>query len=90
MVYSRNGDCPSTHPYRIPRISYLIQHDNPDNVVANPLIVSAGVNEWHQYSSIHADYLSANQTVFIRRLIELCLHSQPDNATPETLPDEYG
>ncbi len=90
MVYSRNGDCPSTHPYRIPRISYLIQHDNPDNVVANPLMVSAGTDEWHPYSSMHADYLSANQRVFNERLIGLCLRSQPDKATPETLPDKCG
>jgi uncharacterized protein DUF1996 len=90
MVYSRNGDCPRTHPYRIPHISYLIQHDNPDNVVANPLMVSAGVNEWHPYSSMHADYLSANQPVFNRKLIGLCLRSQPDNATADTLPDKCG
>jgi Domain of unknown function (DUF1996) len=43
-VMSKNGVCPRSHPYRIPRISYLVQHDNADGRVAKPLRVSAGMN----------------------------------------------
>jgi hypothetical protein len=38
-VESRNGVCPSTHPYRIPKIAYFIMH--PEGGVTNPLQVSA-------------------------------------------------
>ena len=32
----------------------------------NPLQVSAGVDEWHRYTSMHADYLFAAQDQFHR------------------------
>jgi hypothetical protein len=52
-VYSNaRGECPSTHPYRIPRINYLIRHPNTDRVVSNPLRVSAGVDSWENYTFI--------------------------------------
>jgi hypothetical protein len=77
-VYSRNGVCPSTHRYRIPRISYLVMHDNADGVVPNPLRVSAGVNAWEGYAFMHADYFAANQPVFNNELLDLCLRDAPD------------
>ena len=80
-VYSRNGVCPSTHPYRIPRINYLIMHDNADGVVPNPLRVSAGVNAWEGYTFMHADYFAANQPVFNNELLDLCLRDAPDRVT---------
>ncbi|CAA9239660.1 MAG: hypothetical protein AVDCRST_MAG93-1267, partial [uncultured Chloroflexia bacterium] len=80
-VYSRNGVCPSTHPYRIPRISYLVMHDNADGAVPNPLRVSAGVDEWHNYTFMHADYFAANQPVFNNELLDLCLRNAPDSVT---------
>ena len=80
-VYSRNGACPSTHSYRIPRISYLIMHDNSDSVVPNPLRISAGMNAWEGYSFMHADYFAANQPVFNNELLDLCLRDAPDRAT---------
>ena len=80
-VYSRNGVCPSTHPYRIPRINYLVMHDNADGVVPNPLRVSAGVNAWEDYSFMHADYFAANQPVFNNELLDLCLRNVPDSVT---------
>jgi hypothetical protein len=78
-VYSRTGVCPSTHPYRIPRISYLVMHDNVDGVVPNPLRVSAGVNAWADYTFMHADYFAANQPVFNDVLLNLCLRNVPDS-----------
>ena len=80
-VYSRTGVCPSTHPYRIPRINYLVMHDNTDGVVPNPLRVSAGVNAWEGYTFMHADYFAANQPLFNSELLDLCLRDAPDSVT---------
>ena len=38
----RGHQCPRSHPYRIPKINYLIRHPNSDGKVSNPLRVSAG------------------------------------------------
>ena len=72
---SRTGVCPSTHPYRIPKISYLVMHY--DGVVPNPLQVSAGVNAWEGYSFMHADYFAANQPVFNNELLRPLLEERP-------------
>jgi hypothetical protein len=80
-VMSDDGVCPSSHPYRIPRITYLIQHPNNDGVVPNPLLVSAGVDEWHDYTFMHGDYFAANQPVFNKELLDLCLRDAPDSVT---------
>jgi hypothetical protein len=70
MVKSRNGVCPSTHPYRIPRVFYLIRYDG---TVTNQTMFSAGENSWEPFGThMHADYLAANQPVF-NDLIDLCL-----------------
>jgi hypothetical protein len=70
MVKSRNGVCPSTHPYRIPRVFYLIRYNG---TVTNQTMVSSGVDSWEPFGSdMHADYLAANQPVF-NELIDLCL-----------------
>ena len=77
MVKSRNGVCPSTHPYRIPRIFYLIRYDG---TVTSQTMVSSGVDTWAPFgSAMHADYLAANQPVFNDRLIDLCLRNAPDS-----------
>lgn len=78
-VDSRNGVCPSTYPYRIPKISYLIMH--PDGGVTNPLQVSAGTKAWMDYTFMHADYFAANQSVFNDKLLDLCLRNAPDSVT---------
>ena len=75
-VNSRNGVCPSTHPYRIPQINYLVMHY--DGGVPNPLQVSAGTNAWEAYTFMHADYFAANQPVFNNELLDLCLRDAPD------------
>jgi hypothetical protein len=81
-VYSNaRGECPSTHPYRIPRINYLIRHPNTDRVVSNPLRVSAGVDSWENYTFMHGDYFAANQPVFNSVLLDLCLRDAPDRVT---------
>jgi hypothetical protein len=70
MVKSRNGVCPSTHPYRIPRVFYLIRYNG---TVTSQTMVSAGVDSWAPFGiDMHADYLAANQPVF-NELIDLCL-----------------
>jgi hypothetical protein len=82
MVYgSTRGECPSTHPYRIPRINYLIHHTANDGVVSNPLQVSAGLGSWEDWSFMHGDYFAANQSVFNNELIDLCLRNVPDSVT---------
>jgi hypothetical protein len=79
MVKSRNGVCPSTHPYRIPRIFYLIRYGG---TVTSQTMVSSGVDSWAPFgSAMHADYLAANQPVFNGRLIDLCLRNAPDSVT---------
>jgi Domain of unknown function (DUF1996) len=78
-VYSRRGVCPSTHPYRIPRINYLVMHQNTNGVVPNPLTVSMGEGEWGPWSNMHADYFAANQPELNEELLDLCLRDAPDN-----------
>ena len=79
MVDSRNGVCPSTYPYRIPKISFLIRYDGAVN---SQTLVSAGVDSWEPIgSAMHADYFAANQPVFNDRLIDLCLRNAPDSVT---------
>jgi hypothetical protein len=82
MVSSNSrGQCPSTHPYRIPKINYLVQHKNTDGRVPNPLVVSAGVDAWEDWSFMHGDYLAANQSVFNNTLLDLCIRNAPDSVT---------
>ncbi len=79
MVKSRNGVCPSTHPYRIPRVFYLIRYGG---TVTSQTMVSSGVDSWAPFGThMHADYLAANQPVFNDRLIDLCLRNAPDSVT---------
>ena len=73
-VYSRNGVCPRSHPYRIPLISYLVQHDNADRRVSSPLLVSSGAGTWANYTFMHGDYLAANQPIF-NTLLDTCLRN---------------
>jgi hypothetical protein len=71
MVKSRNGVCPSTHPYRIPRVFYLIRYNG---TVTSQTKVSSGVDSWALFGSgMHADYLAANQQPAFNELIDLCL-----------------
>jgi hypothetical protein len=71
MVRSRNGNCPSDHPYRIPRISYLIRFNG---TITNQTLVSSGATTWAPFGTeMHADYLAANQPIFNNTLIDLCL-----------------
>ena len=72
------GRCPASHPYRIPKINYLIQHKNTDGVVPNPLRVSAGDGTWADYTHMHADYFAANQPIFNSTLLDKCLRNVPD------------
>ena len=44
----------------------------------NPLQVSAGIDEWAGWASMHADYFAANQPVFNNDLLDLCLRDAPD------------
>ncbi len=44
-------------------------------------MVSAGVDEWHDYAFMHADYFAANQPVFDNELLDLCLRDAPDSVT---------
>jgi hypothetical protein len=78
-VFSKKGRCPSTHPYRIPRISYLIQYAGR---VSASTQVSRGASKWGRYAdAMHADYLAGNRPVFDKRLIGLCLRKAKDSQT---------
>jgi hypothetical protein len=78
-VFSKEGRCPSTHPYRIPRITYLIQYAGR---VSASTQVSMGEDQWGRYAdAMHADYLAGNRPVFDERLIGLCLRKAKDSQT---------
>jgi Domain of unknown function (DUF1996) len=67
VVYGPNRqNCPSTHPYKLPEINYLIRHPNEDGVVPNPLRISGDDGAWLPYTSMHADYFFAAQDEFTR------------------------
>jgi Domain of unknown function (DUF1996) len=74
-VESNNGVCPASHPYRIPKVNFLIMHPNSDGRITNPLRVSAGVYEWEDWTFMHGDYLAATQPQFNDRLVPLCLRN---------------
>jgi hypothetical protein len=79
MVMGRNGVCPSTHPYRIPRINFLIQYDGR---VTSQTMVSSGADSFSPLgSAMHADYFAANQPVLNDELLDLCLRNAPDSVT---------
>jgi hypothetical protein len=78
-VNSRSGVCPSTHPYRIPEISFLVMHANADGRVPKPLTVSMGEGEWGSWSNMHADYFAANQPALNEELLDLCLRDAPED-----------
>jgi len=72
MVFSHPaGNCPSDHPYRIPKIQYLIR---TNGTVTPQTQVSSGGNNWASFSSeMHADYLAGNQEPIFDQLVDLCL-----------------
>jgi len=86
-VNSRSGVCPASHPYRIPKINFLIQHTDP---VPNQLMVSAGLEEWHPFDFMHGDYFAANQPEFNDELLDLCLRDVSDSTPLTRLHDRCG
>ena len=74
-----NGTCPASNPIRLPKISYLVMHKNTDGRMPNPLQVSSGIDEWRDWTFMHADYFAANQPIFNDQLLDLCLRNAPDN-----------
>ncbi len=87
-VFSNSrGICPASHPYRIPKISFLVMHNNADGRVRKPLRVSTGVNAWESWRSMHGDYLAANQPKLNNELLDRCLRNAPDRGA---LPRECG
>jgi len=87
LVNSRSGVCPSSHPYRIPKINYLIRHSGP---VPKPIRVSAGVAAWHDYTFMHGDYFAANQPEFNDELLDLCLRDVADSTPLRALDERCG
>jgi hypothetical protein len=76
---SNNGSCPSTHPYKIPRVSFLIQYNDQ---LTGSTPVSEGSGQWGSFSSsFHADYFAANQQPDFNRLIDICLRKANDSQT---------
>jgi len=72
------SSCPSTHPIRLPQISFLVSHANDDGQVPDPLTVSMGEGEWGSWSNMHADYFGANQPELNEELLDLCLRDAPE------------
>jgi Domain of unknown function (DUF1996) len=63
-IYGPNRtSCPSGYT-RLPEVNYLVMHKNLDGKVPMPLMVSAGVDTWESYTSMHADYFFAAQDEF--------------------------
>jgi hypothetical protein len=78
-VESNNGRCPASHPYRIPKVNFLIMHPNSDGRITNPLRVSAGVDAWEDWTFMHGDYFAATQPQFNDRLVPLCLRNSRES-----------
>lgn len=83
---ARARACPSSHPYRIPQISFLIHWNGGSLTASTPVSVGNG-----QYAPagqhFHADYLAAVQDEFNfatsegAALIDLCLNDVPVGIT---------
>lgn len=52
---NKRSVCPSSHSYRTPKVSYLIQHKNVDGVVPNHLLVPAGEDTGASWEFMHGD-----------------------------------
>ena len=77
--FANSKPCPSTHPYRIPMIAYLIHW--PSKLSASTPI-SMGTNEWGPAGTgFHGDYLAASQPELNDRLIDVCLNNVPTSTT---------
>ncbi len=77
---NQNAPCPSTHPYRVPQISYLVKWKNPNN---------SSIQGWHLASdyktedgdvlfpggSLHADWFGGWADVAIDSWIEGCFET---------------
>lgn len=79
---ANNGRCPATHPYRIPRTSYLLHFDR---TVTPSTLFSMGNGEYGRAGDFfHADYLAGVQDEFNyptsrgKALIDLCLNDVPN------------
>ncbi len=75
--------CPSSHPYRIPQVSYLIHWGGS---VKSSTPISIGSGQWGPAgTNMHADYFAAVQDEFNfateegKALIDLCLNDVPLN-----------
>ena len=84
LVESETGDCPSSHPYRIPKIRMSIHYLNSDGTLKGPLRVSAGAGEWKNARYMHADVFDAPQQPAFNRMITRCVINIKDN---EPTPD---
>jgi hypothetical protein len=38
-------------------------------------VVSAGVDDWYDFTFMHRDYFAANRRVFDSKLLDLCLYN---------------
>ena len=87
-VDANSRACPRSHPYRIPRISYLLHWPRS---LSSSTPVSIGSSQWGPAGEhMHADYFGANQDVFNDRLIDLCLNdvrNSVDVAHPDCGPE---
>jgi hypothetical protein len=76
MVFSHQGNCPSDHPYRIPRVSFQIRYNGPitSQTEVSSTMMGSSMDTWAPFNTeMHADYLAANQDIFNEELIDRCL-----------------
>jgi hypothetical protein len=86
-TYVTSGNCPESHPYKLPDIAVAIHYRNPDGNLQSPLQVSAGAGAWKDASFMHADRWDADQPEF-DALIQKCVieTGQQEPTPPECLP----
>jgi len=63
-----SGDCPASHPYRIPQLIYILRYDVPTN---SGWYLASDHNAGAQGSSLHADYIAAWDEQTMDRIV-LC------------------
>jgi hypothetical protein len=62
-----SGDCPSSHPYRIPQLSYNVRYQVPFN---SGWYLASDTSAQTQGQSLHADYIAAWDETSMNRVVQ--------------------
>lgn len=84
---NQNADCPTTHPYRVPQISYLVRWANPDGLGEAGWRLASDENAQaatgsvpYPGGSLHGDWLGGWNDNAIKYWIDGCFNPGGDNS----------